>query len=233
MSRTKVQISISELQDAIDQLEETKPFNSPHKLHEALAQTPWAKELGATPVMFYLRIKEVNIDPDNPVITMRVKPARRVKPREPGEQSEGRPVTTRRLKATGLSFPGLDLLVDTFRGRGIEITGVDQLITSSQKSISENRAIMLAWADIRDKLGIPKPVKKTAPVVEPITELPITVTEEMPDGSPVQPQTTVEVESVEPVFPEAVPVPMALVRSVVSRPTPIRSSVPPRQMPVG
>jgi hypothetical protein len=260
MARTKVHIEVSELQSAIDQLEGAKLFSSPHKLYVALAETPWAQQVGATWARIYFRIKEVNVDPDNPVITMRVKRARRAKHREPGDQ---RPVKTRRVKA--VVFDGFDLLMNAFRDRGVEITGVEKLITSSQKSHDENRAIMLAWADLRDKLGIPKPVKKTlgvqtsaSPTVTEITELPtavepiteseapvIAVTEEMPDGSLVEPVVESEVPlaqllAMELVEPSSAPVPgmavplplqMTSVRPIPSRPTPVRSSLPPRPMP--
>jgi hypothetical protein len=222
MARTKVQIEIGELQDAITQLEGAKLFTSPHKLYEAVAQTPWARQLGATPVMVYLRVKEVNVDPDNPVITMKVKPARKVGPREPGDQDGNRPAKARSAKATaaGLTFDGINILMDAFRNRGIEVTAVEHLITSALNLPDENRAIMLAWADLRDTLKMPKPVKKSGPlasalenngeiqiIVPPIAVAPIaaepvieagdpviTVIEELPDGGPVQPQMEVEVE---------------------------------------
>jgi hypothetical protein len=218
MARTKVRIAVDELQDAINQLEASRLFTSPHKLYEAVAQTPWARALGATPVMVYLRVKEVNVDPDHPVITMRVKPARKVGPRETvaGDQGESRPAKTRRVKVAGATFDGIHLLMDAFRNRGIEVTVVEQLITDSRNSYDENRMIILAWADLRDKLRIPKPAKKAASLVNdeevPITASPtvvesiieepiaesvdpvITVTEEMPDGCPVPMQTEVEVE---------------------------------------
>jgi hypothetical protein len=314
MSRRRIQIEIHELQDAIDQLEANRLFSSPSKLYEAIAETPWAQALGATPILFYNRVKEVNIDPDNPVITMRVKPARRMSPRAPGEPGATRrrariqidvgelqyeidqleaqqtftspsklyealtqtlwgqaldvsptmfymkvkevntdpenPVITmkvqparkkgegkRRVKVADVSFGGLDILIETFTHRGIEVTGVESLISSSHKSPDENRAIRLAWADLRDILGLPKPVKKSVPAVDddgiPVTpiptveellaeeptaaewlamgmtvEAPTTVIEETPDGQPVSSQT------------------------VVQRPTPVRSSLPPRPMPI-
>jgi len=251
MARTKVEINIVELQDAINQLEGAKLFSSPHKLYEAIAQTNWARGLGATAVMIYLRVKEANTDPNNPQITMKVKPARRVGPREAGEQGESRPAapTARRTKATGVTFAGLDMLIETFRDRGVEITGPGNLITSSQKTAQENRAIMLAWADLRDKLGLPKPIKKTAdavndevvqvaaaptpdfeviPVIEPGAE--IEVTEEMPDGSPVPSQTVLDVEPVgEPeVTLDVAPIESAVPVAPLLPPTPAVPATPVR-----
>lgn len=260
MGRPKVSIPIDELQDAIRQLEATKLFTSPHKLYEAVAETPWARAIGVSAMMIYFRVKEANVNPANPVIAMRVKPARRVGSREPG-----------------VTFAGLDLLLDTFRRRGIEITSVEQLISSSRKSPEENHAIFLAWADLRDKLGIPKPVKKSGvqtPVVFgnkpedgagiPVGMLPdcmttgftstevgeivaqVEITEQMPDGaSSVSLQEVQEVESViEPIvesvdttvdfMPVAVPLSIqrTTIRSVPSRSVPVRSPMPPRPMPI-
>jgi len=203
MARTKIQIEVGELQDAITQLESTKLFSSPHKLYEAIAQSNWARALGATAVMIYLKVKEVNVDPDNPVITMRVKPARKVGPRDPNATSASRPATTRRAKVTGVTCAGFDVLMDVFQGRGIEVDSVEWLVASSQKSDAENRAIRLAWADLRDRLGLPKPAKKTD-MGEDLVKIPtlptadssIAVTEEMPDGSPVSSQTVIDVEPV-------------------------------------
>lgn len=253
MPRRKIHIDVGELQEAITKLEATKLFSSPHTMYQAIAETPWARALGATAIMFYLRVKEVNVDPDNPVIKMRAKPVRRVKPRDPNDQSSP-------ARVKGLTFPGLDILIDVFRGRGIEITGVEWLVASSQKSYDENRAIRLAWSDLRDKLGLPKPVKKSgAPMGEDLAQegMPpsevdsgITVTEEMPDGQIVLPQTDLDTTAVEmrvaeafqsdpelassteaPVPTKVVPIPVT-VRPVQPRPMPVRSSVPPRPMPV-
>jgi hypothetical protein len=260
MARPKVQIEVGELQDAITQLESLKLFSSPHKLYEAVAETPWARSLGATAIMVYLRVKEVNVDPDNPVITMRVKPARRVGPRDPNAQ-----VTTRSAKVAGVTIVGLDVLIDVFQQRGIKVDDIEWLVASSQKSEAENRAIRLAWSDLRDKLGLPKPIKKSDTVASLVAESPIAaepilgsevvlteevfdVIEELPDGGFVQPQPVTEVVTVDEseapsvltkpgapaeafVLPQAVPSPMQI-RPVQPRPTPVRSAVPPRAMPI-
>lgn len=257
MARTKVQIEVGELQSAITQLESTKLFSSPHKLYEAIAQTPWARALGATAVMIYLRVKEVNVDPDNPVLIMKVKAARKVGPRDPNAPSATRPATAKRAKVAGVTFAGLDVLIDVFQGRGIEVDSVEWLVASSQKSDAENRAIRLAWSDLRDRLALPKPVKKSdahegedlvkAPVVFTTTEsedgagipdgvLPDTmttrvtpeVTEQMPDGGPVSSQPVVEAE---PEIPLATPKPV--VPGVAPVPTQAQvRPVQPRPMPV-
>jgi hypothetical protein len=238
--RARVQIDVGELQREIDQLEAQQEFGSPSKLYEALAQTPWGQALDVSPTMYYLKIREVNTDPDNPVITMRVQPARK----------KG----VRRTRTTGGTFAGINVLLETFRNRGIEITSVENLISSSHKSHDENRAIRLAWADLRDRLELPKPVKKTDPAlssVEPetalaeeITDQVVEISEEMPDGQPVFSQAADESE-ITPVEPEVfldaslgyesvtpVPIPVPVARPVMSRPTPVRSSLPPRPMPV-
>jgi hypothetical protein len=68
--------------------------------------------------------------------------------------------------------------MDAFRNRGIEVTAVEHLITSALNLPDENRAIMLAWADLRDTLKMPKPVKKSGPLASALAnngEIQITV----------------------------------------------------------
>jgi hypothetical protein len=115
------------------------------------------------------------------------------------------------VKVSGVTFDGIDLLMETFRNRGIELTSVEQLISSSRRSEEGNRAILLAWADLRDRLGIPKPAKKkveitASPVVEPgaiiatgetTIDRVVEVTERMPDGGLVESQPEIEVEQEE------------------------------------
>jgi hypothetical protein len=256
--RSRVEIDAGELQYEIDQLEAQQSFSSPSKLYEALVQTVWGQSLDVGSTMFYLRVKELNIDPDNPVITMQVKPARKTGPRGSGG---------RRVKVVGSSIKGLDTLVALFQKRGIEVDSVEWLMTSSHKSDAENRAIRLAWAELRDELKLPKAVKKRANandqilnVISPIAEesvieLPtvewpvevvegpfvaesITIIEEMPDGDPVPEVESIgeseiisDGSSVESVIPSVLPLPP--VPSVLpSPPIPLDPTLAPVPSPI-
>jgi hypothetical protein len=106
----------------------------------------------------YNRVREANANPDDPGIIMNVKPGK--KPRGEGVESR-RSSSSSSSSASPLdvSFSGWDLLINAFQARGVEVTDVRSLITASWRPEEENRAILLAWGDLRRVLGC-LPVRK-------------------------------------------------------------------------
>jgi len=154
MGRRKTDIDLEWLQALLIETESEKLFSSPHKLFEAAAQRPAALERGVTWAMIYTKVREANADPDNPQIMMRTKSPR------------GSSVASNRsVRAT---LPGwVEQLTNAFAARGIDVTGCEALMTSSQKTREENRAVLLAWADLRDEVGCPKSTKESS--AQPVT----------------------------------------------------------------
>jgi hypothetical protein len=179
MARTKAPVDLDELQNVIIDLESQRTFSSPHKLYEAIAQTDWAKASKITAVMVYLRVKEANPEGQPPGIIMKVQPARRVGPKVAsvapavanGDGAEvavaAAPAEPRRSPARTrvqvAELPDIQVLLEAFANRGVAITGVESLMTSAHKPKDQNRAILLAWCDLRDALGCPKPMNQVSP----------------------------------------------------------------------
>jgi hypothetical protein len=66
VSRTKRQVSPSDLRQVIEKLEREQKFVNRSELFQAVANTPWGKINKVTPSVVYLRIKEFGIQPVTP-----------------------------------------------------------------------------------------------------------------------------------------------------------------------
>jgi hypothetical protein len=118
-------------QTVIDKLEKNKPFKNLTVLFKAVAKSDWGKTNKITAPVAYARFREFGL-------TAKTKPGRTFQPKEGN--------------APPANF------FQPFTSRGIEVSSLDDIITSAYKTAEQNEAIRDAWREVRKTAG-PRPEK--------------------------------------------------------------------------
>jgi DNA-binding transcriptional MerR regulator len=141
MGRPRIDVDIAKLQDTIDELENARiaagnPFRSRFELHEAIANTEWARSLGLSVAVIYLRIRDHGLECQTPAYSVR----------RSGRKS--------RLSSAVSQFNTKEFL-QVFLDQGIEIEGIHSIITNAGFDKETNTKIQGAWKILRERYSSP------------------------------------------------------------------------------
>lgn len=143
--RTPKQTDIKKLQQTITSLEEQQTFKNQKLLWEAVQQSEWGQQYKvSTSFIAQTAIKNSLI--------FKTAPARK---RAGSLQTASRPIAA--VKQQDNDILDIAILQQAFRSEGIEITGIESLLTSKYFTPEENQAVRRAWGEVRKIVNVPGP----------------------------------------------------------------------------
>jgi hypothetical protein len=174
MARQEMFVDLVKLKMVIDQLEAeqvargapaNRPFKSRNELCKAVAATDWGQAVGLTHVVVALRIDRYSIECKTevrsrgvavavaPVATPMVVPGV-----EPDDMTSSVAAVGSAPAPRKALYRGIDLeaFVAPFLERGLEVTALSSIMTSSLHNKNTNLKIQAAWHDLRERFLIPR-----------------------------------------------------------------------------